>query len=111
MIGSGSIVGGNSVVTNKTVPSNVSVAGNPMRIIRKDVFFTRDCVHDYLEENTSMSRTFPDGRYIYKKSEGTTSLREIDEILKGLKTYIEKLAYLKQVFNEVQDKNRFYIEE
>lgn len=42
-IGRGSIIGGHSVVT-KTVPRYVAVAGNPGKIIRKQVSWTRDLI-------------------------------------------------------------------
>ena len=38
-IGSGSIVGARSVVSNKKIPSNTIWAGNPVKEIRKNVFF------------------------------------------------------------------------
>ena len=42
-IGSGSIIGAKSLVAGKKIKSNTIYAGNPAKLIRKDVFYDRDC--------------------------------------------------------------------
>lgn len=49
-IGSGSMVGSNCV-TSSTFPENVIIAGNPGRIIRRDILWTRDGTYTKQYEN------------------------------------------------------------
>ena len=46
-IGDGSIIGGNSVI-NKKFTNNCVVAGNPARLVRKDVAWDREEVNSDL---------------------------------------------------------------
>ena len=49
-IGSGSIVGGATCIAGKMIPSNVTIGGNPARIIRENVFFLPNCVHSWTDD-------------------------------------------------------------
>lgn len=109
-IGSGAIIGGNSVVANKIIPSNVSVGGNPCKVLRRDVFFTRKCVHDYLEEDTLESMVCDSDEYIYQKSNKNLDFIDVNEQLKE-KDVEEKLKFIKEVLVNNSAKDRFYMEE
>lgn len=50
-IGSNSIIGASSVVTTRFKESNIAVAGNPAKIIKRDVNWSSTPPQTYLEEN------------------------------------------------------------
>lgn len=56
-IGSGSIIGAASVVSHKTVGSNCAAVGNPAKVIKSGVFFTKDCVHNWSKEKQTTARS------------------------------------------------------
>lgn len=82
-IGSGSIVGGNAVVTAKRYPSNVILAGNPVRIIRENAFYSSNCVHQYTDKQTSASMYKRDPAAVFNHS--SESLNP-DELFHALTT-------------------------
>lgn len=51
-IGSGSIVGGHSVVAGKKLPSNTIYGGNPAKQIRGGAFWLDSCTHTWTEERS-----------------------------------------------------------
>lgn len=51
-IGSGSIVGGHSVVAGKKLPSNTIYGGNPAKQIRGGAFWLDNCTHTWTEERS-----------------------------------------------------------
>lgn len=51
-IGSGSILGGGAVVSNKSVFSNASAVGNPAKIVAKNIFFSKESVHNFNKNQT-----------------------------------------------------------
>lgn len=51
-IGSGSIIGGHSVISGKKIPSNQIWAGNPVRKIRDQIFWSGECVHAWTKEQS-----------------------------------------------------------
>ena len=108
-IGSGAIIGGNSVVANKIISSNSSVGGNPCRVLRNDVFFTRDCVHNYLTEETYESMLCDSDKYIYQKNNTNLDFKVVNEMLKK-KSLEDKLEIIKEVLVDNANKDKFYIE-
>lgn len=65
-IGSGSIIGKNSTISNKKVGNNESWAGNPAKLIRKGVFFVHESSHNWTEEQTKKKKINPTTKYIFK---------------------------------------------
>ena len=55
-IGSGSVIGGGAVVSGKAIPSNTVAAGNPAKVIKKGIFFSKECVHNYGKKNPTSTR-------------------------------------------------------
>lgn len=55
-IGSGSVIGGGAVVSGKAIPSNTVAAGNPAKVIKKGIFFSKECVHNYEKRNPTSTR-------------------------------------------------------
>ena len=61
-VGSGSIVGTCSVVSNKRIGSNECWAGNPAKLIRRGVFWSGVCTHNFTTE-TAATFNFAKGKY------------------------------------------------
>lgn len=108
-IGSGSIIGAASVVSHKTVGSNCAAVGNPTKVIKSGVFFTKDCVHNWSKEKTDNSQVNNTDKWTYKKDKTTKDLTKIDEKIKSFHTADEKLEEVKKFFVDNKDKNRFFI--
>lgn len=106
-IGSGSIVGAASVLTNKIIPSNVSVAGNPGRIIAENIFWDERCVHDYGDlETIAASHSESDEKVFKKIDTETVPFSDLEEMFSIKVSSEEKLKMINQIAN---GKNRFYI--
>lgn len=115
-IDSGSIIGAMSVVSGKKIPNNVSGAGNPYKQLSQNIFWSRECVHEWRENETALSQDFskfvenkpikPD-EYIYTYDpEHSLIFDDIDAALFNAKSAEEKLAYL-QKLSANNNKNRF----
>lgn len=107
-IGSGAIVGANSVVANKTIVSNSAVGGNPCKILRDNVFFSRKCVHNYLEADTLDSLVYDTEEYIYLKNNDNIDLEEFNTLLKK-SGFEDRIKVIKEVLVNNSCKDRFYI--
>ncbi len=66
-IDSGSIIGAKSVVAGKHITHNTIWCGNPCREISTDIFWDKDCVHNWTEERTMISQEYE--RYIKEYKE------------------------------------------
>lgn len=110
MVGSGSIVGTCSVIPpNSKIPSNMYLAGNPIKIIKKDVFFTKEFLGHYNFDESLGSKTYKSDVFVFnfKKNE-TLDLDKIDEILKDLDVE-SRLEFIEKLFVQNKRKNRFYL--
>ncbi|MGP9039851.1 acyltransferase [Cytobacillus kochii] len=106
-IGSGSILGAKSLVT-KSLPSNVSAAGSPARIVRKDVFWARPSVHAYTDNETEAAEQFVDDRFIYSEDGSIKEpMKIIEKQLIDAANCDEKVNILLP-YLENTPKNRFY---
>lgn len=108
-IGSGSIIGGASVCSNKIIESNTSSAGNPIKTIKRGVYFSSECVHKWTKNWAKKYNVLDSDCYIYEKSEDNLSFTKIDTILKKEKDVMKKLEIIKELLAENDNKNRFYI--
>lgn len=105
-IGSGSIIGAKSLVAGKKIKSNTIYAGNPAKLIREDVFYDRDCVHDWTVEKTEQNARNDDLSYIYTKDDSSIIFDEIDYLLRYEKDVNCKLEMIKNMY-ESKSQNRF----
>ncbi|MGZ9817546.1 acyltransferase [Peribacillus simplex] len=107
-VGTGSILGAKSLVT-KSLPSNVSAAGSPASVVRKNVFWARPSVHEYTEKETAESQKFPDGRFVYTLKGSTAKhFAKIEEQLNTATSVDEKTDILTP-YLDVTNKNRFFL--
>ncbi len=108
-VGSGAIVGGAALLSNKLIPSNTACGGNPAKIIRRGVFFSKECVHTWTDAQTEKYETMNTDRYTYGKDSDTVSPQEIDSALKACKGADERLAAVRKYLVDAAGKNRFFI--
>ncbi len=117
-IGSGSIIGSASVLASKSVPSNTSFAGNPAKMIAKDIFYNKPSVHHFTKEDTKNSKFFgtetpdPDydlNKFIYEYiAEEQFDFSSIDKPLRS-KNIKKKLEFIKEEISKKPYKNRFFV--
>lgn len=106
-IDSGSIIGAMSLVSGKKIPANTSWAGNPVRLLRDNIFWEGSCVHAWTDTQTKNCAVYKEEHFIYHyDGDGCVPFDEIDRRLSGAKTAQEKLVYLQEI-NQNQNKNRF----
>lgn len=111
-IGSGSIIGASSVLSNKTVHSNSSWAGNPAKMVRDNVFYTEDCVHNWTSFETEKFDEKDTDAFIFNFKDGETkSFDNIDDDFISLDNAKEKLGYIISTVSRFNKKNRFFIPE
>lgn len=106
-IGSGTVIGAKSLVPNKKIPSNSMWGGNPIKEIRKDIFFDGRSVHTYLKEDTERSMMSTSKKWIYEEDNETLGFSFLEEI-NDKKTSEEKIKFLVQLRNN-SSHNRFYL--
>ncbi len=108
-VGSGSVIGGAALLSGKSVPSNTVCGGNPAKIIRRGVFFSKECVHTWTDAQTEKYNTMKTDRYTYRRDSDTVSPQEIDSALKACRNSDERLAAVKKYLVDNSGKNRFFI--
>ena len=107
--GSGSILGGGAVASNKLVPSNTSFAGNPAKLVGRGVFYDGRCVHNWTSDDTEKNATVNSDKWIYKNNGKTLDVKLLDEELKRAENVEKKLEVLKSSIVANTDKNRFFV--
>lgn len=106
-IGSGSILAANSVLASKLVPSNRVYGGNPIRLIKKDVFFTNDCVYSWTMEETENNHKNTSNEYIYNREKKNNIIEELEnKLIKYEDKSLEKVKVLNKL---TKAKSRFVI--
>lgn len=109
-IGSGSVIGTNAVVANKTLYSNHCYAGNPVRVIKKNIFFTRHSVHNYTEQQTQKSHNRRTDAFTYQNDPRFKGyFAHIDAALSSAATAQERLAVIREKLVSCVEKNRFAV--
>ena len=110
IIGSGTVIGGCSVASNKKIESNTIYAGNPIRKIRDNIFYEGPMsTHDYNEEDEFNSRISNNTDGIFNKDDYIVDISLVDKELQGINSSIEKIEYINDKISSNKNKNRFYI--
>ncbi len=107
-IGSGSIIENYSFIPhNAKVFSNNLVVGNPARIERDNVFYTKEFLGYHKPEDSVNTNEYKSDVFIYEvDGEETLDLDKLDQILKGL-TVDNRLEFIQKLFVRNKRKNRF----
>ena len=109
-IGSGSVVAASSVLSNKNVESNSVYAGNPARLVRKDIFYTRESAHNYTAAQTQKSMKYQGKKddFVYKAGEAI-DMDLLDQALSSEPSAEKRLEILKKEIVSNTKKSRFYV--
>lgn len=109
-IGSGAIIGVQSFIPPMDIiESNTYLVGNPARVIKRDVFFTKNFVGTFTPEDTENTAVYKNDTFIYEfTSNETLSMDDLDNILKDLAVE-ERLEFIQKLFIKNKRKNRFAI--
>lgn len=105
---SGSIIGAKSLVGGKIYYSNTINAGNPCKEIKRNIFWTNECVHNWdlkttLAHNVKKTEAF---KFSFNAKEFLDP-KIIDERLDKLPLASQKLEYIYKTIHTNQSKNRF----
>lgn len=109
-IGSGSIVNNNShVYKNSVLKSNCLYSGNPARLVRENVFFTKDYTGNFTSEDTLKFKDYQSRVFLFDiVKDETLNLNKINEILSDL-TPENKVEFIEKLFIKNKLRNRFTI--
>lgn len=109
-IGSGSIIGNHSYIPpHARIPSNTLVRGNPGRIIKYNVFFTKEYIGNYNLSENKNTVTYKSNVYEYSIiNNETLNLNKINQILTRL-SLNDKLEFIIKLFVNNKRRNRFTI--
>lgn len=110
-VGSGSVIGGDAVLSGKKIISNAVACGNPARVIRRNIFFSSECVHKWTREITEKYEIMDTDRYIYHADTKSITLEQIDAELKDAATAEQRLERIQRFLADNKEKDRFAIEE
>lgn len=107
-IGSGSIIDNASFIPfNAKVPSNVYLSGNPAKLIKKEVFFTKDFTGSYNVDEIAASQDYKSNVFIYEViNKETLSFDNIEKILSDLDVE-SRMEFIHKLFINNKRKNRF----
>ena len=109
-IGSGAIIENDSFVPhNAKIKSNTLVVGNPVRIEKENVFFTKEFLGHHRSEDSLNSQEYKSNVFIYEFiNQETLNMNQIDNILKDL-SIEDRLEFIQKLFVRNKRKNRFTI--
>lgn len=109
-IGSGTIIENSSFIPhNVRIPSNSLVVGNPAKIERRDVFFTKEFLGHHRSEDSLNTQNYKSDVFIYEfVNNETLNMNQIDKILKDLDVN-SRLEFIQKLFVRNKRKNRFTI--
>lgn len=110
-IGSGSVIGGGAVVSGKAIPSNTVAAGNPAKVVKRKIFFSKECVHNYGKKKSDRYKRMDSDCWIYEPEQNEYNLKNVDCHLCRSKSAEDKLAIIQRELVNNTEKNRFYIGE
>lgn len=109
-IGSGAIIENNSFIPhNAKIKSNSLVMGNPARVEKTNVFFTKEFLGYHRSEDSLNTQDYKSDVFIYEfVNKETLNLDQIDKILKELDVN-SRLEFIHKLFIRNKRKNRFTI--
>lgn len=109
-IGSGAVVENNShIPSNATLKSNTIYSGNPVNLIKSDVFFTKDYAANFTKEDSKDFNTYSSRIFLYDNVPGETlDIKKVDRLLSNF-DIDEKLDFIQKLFIRNKKHNRFFI--
>lgn len=105
-VGSGSILAARSVVT-KDVPSNVTAAGSPAKVVGSQIFWTRPSVHTYTRDQTAGSQVHPGDEFIFETGPGVLDQQALEAELEAASDGTERAEWCRRL-DTMDAPERFY---
>lgn len=113
-LGSGCVVGGNSVITAGTKKSNCVYAGNPAKKVKSDVYFLEVAANNFDKDRIDRFENDPQGgseKFIYRKDQNTLDISHLNKMLCESKDAHQRFELIKTHLSDYQNNNRFFIGE
>ena len=109
-IGSGSVIENNTyIASNSILKSNSIYQGNPAKLIKENVFFTKDYVANFTKEDSRTFDTYSSRIFMYDDVDGETlDIEKVDKLLSQFDVD-EKLDFIQKLFIQNKRHNRFSI--
>ena len=79
--------------------------------VKKGIFFSKECVHNYGKKKSDKYKRMDSDQWIYESAEVKYNLKSIDSHLCKQKTSQDRLTVIEQELVNNPEKNRFYIGE
>lgn len=92
-IASGSIIGAMGVVAGKYIPSNTIWVGNPVKMIKENIFWEYPCTHEWTDEQIISGRVSETDKYMFADDSGKV-FQKIEDDLAVLKWSSDRVKYL-----------------
>lgn len=105
-IGSGSIIGANSTISNKDIPSNTTFAGFPAKLVNEDTFWVSDSTHGWGVKEINDHKKFKNDMFIY---DADSSSLDLDDVENELNSFANTESVLYYINNHIvgAGRNRF----
>ena len=111
-IGSGAIIGAASVVSGKKIPSNTVYAGNPVREVKKNVFWDGACVHSWTQTQTKKYEKYDENKWVFLDDRESIEPEQLQNQLRNALDAEARLAVIRNIYEEKERSNsRFCIVE
>lgn len=108
-IGSGSVVGANSVLSGKRCLSNCVYAGNPAKKVKENIFFTGECTHEWTRNVTKKYMVNDTDMWVYNSDINSIDIDRLDTLFSESCSAEERYNHLKENIIMNNDRNRFCI--
>lgn len=95
IIGSGSVIGSKSFVSNKEYPPNSIIAGVPAKVIRNNIFWTRDGLHCFSDDKRKNYIFNETTEFNFLANDMVKRFYELDRSIKSTSDNKERLQILK----------------
>lgn len=111
-LGSGAIVGGNSVISSGEKKSNCIYAGNPAKKVKTDVYFLEVAANNFNSGRVERFEKDPQNgkeKFVFQKDKETLDFKNICELLTNANSAKQRMELVKIYLSGNHHKNRFYI--
>ena len=92
---------------SKIFPSNSIGVGNPIKVVRNNIFWNKSSTHKFTTELTKKSMTKKTNKYIFGKDNSHSIVKYVDNKLSDFKDVNSKIDYLNELSEK--EKNRFFV--
>lgn len=113
--GSGSIIAAGAISGNKEIPSNEVWGGNPIKKMKENICWSRECVHKWTKKTAKEYSTLKTDEYYYKTVKENQQINNLEKALnnekeanKKIDIIVEKIKKGKRDLFSIKNPNRIY---